>query len=170
MDKKKTSWVSIIMGAVGVLALIYFIVLSINDSSKTLGIIFTGVILYLLIMIPRLFFRLKDRLKQKARERAVEGIDYDKDILIEIDEEIDYLRRIRGKNVSKELISILENQCKNKESALELIDKYAQAFNKDLITRITNISNLLPQIEEYIRPFIKAGVVETEYPYDFIED
>jgi hypothetical protein len=107
--------------------------------------------------------------KRKYREEAVKDINYDKEVLIRIDEEIDIAKKSRGNDYSGDLFLILENHCINKEAALDLIYNYKLAFNKDLIKRLENISNLYSEIKKFIAPFITLGIVEAKYPHKRID-
>jgi hypothetical protein len=164
--KKKTAYLVAALTCSGIF--ITWFTICIMMEWDNLGGIFPTMALF--AAIAATWRGITNKPKRESREEAVKAVDYNKEILITIDEEISKVKSTRGNNISSDLILVLENQCTSKEAALDLIDKYSQAFNKDLIGRIVNISNILSQIQGYIKPFIEVGVVEKEYPYDRIED
>ncbi len=153
--KKKTAYFVAFFACVGI-----FIVWS-GIFSLKLGVFWLNFISIIFIGFMVTTWRaITKKPKREAREEAVKNIDYNKEVLIRIDEEIEIAKRSKGSDVSHDLIWILENQCTDREAAQRLIDKYAEAFNKNLIKSIGDISYIIPRIKIYLDFFIEVGIEE----------
>ena len=164
--KKNTAYLVATLACIGI-SLIYWAI-SILVGWKHFGGTLPMITLFAVIAVT--WRGITRKPKRKYREEAVKDINYDKEALIRIDEEIDIAKKSRGNDYSGDLFLILENKCINKEAALDLINNYKLAFNKDLIKRLENIPNLYSQIKKFIAPFIDVGLVEAEYPHERIEN
>lgn len=160
--KKNTAYFVAILACMGI-AIIWLLIFSL-DLGLFWQYLFTGAFITLMVTTWRAFTK---KPKRESREEAVKNVDYNKEVLIRIAEEIEKAKRSKGSEINHDLIWILENQCTDKEAAQELIDKYAEAFNKNLIICIENISDIMERIKGYLNPFIEVGIVEaTEQLFD----
>lgn len=160
--KKKTAYIVATLACMGI------VIVWLGIFSLDFGVVWKYVITgAFMTLIATTWRAITKKPKRASREEAVKNVDYNKEVLIRINEGIEKAKRSRGSEINHDLIWVLENQCTDKDAAQRLIDKYAEAFNKNLISSIENISDIMERIKGYLNPFIEVGIVDaTEQLFD----
>jgi hypothetical protein len=74
-------------------------------------------------------------------------------------------RKIFNKNTS-EILSLIEDICKTKNDAIQLIFVYNKTYNADLIKELKKMSADYDRIKENLTTFIDIGIIEKKYPHE----
>jgi hypothetical protein len=144
---------------------LFFIAIFGVDSSNTNSILFIVGIIFWIICLAQVGDTIKEYNNNILGNSSTENITIETEM-----DDLSNLRKLikKEKNIafweqslSEEIIDLLNNNCENKENTLDLIDKYQNRFNEDLLKSLLSTTTSYELIRKYRYNFVKFGIVET---------